>query len=31
LLAAGALFEQLTGLDRLLPILPREGTVPPSV
>jgi len=31
LLAAGALFEQLTGLDRMLPILPREGTVPPSV
>ena len=24
----GALFEQLTGLDRLLPIDPREGSVP---
>ncbi len=27
-LAAAALFEQLTGLDKLLPIDPREGTVP---
>jgi amidase len=27
-LAAAALFEQSTGLDRLLPIEPREGTVP---
>jgi amidase len=27
-LAAAALFEQLAGLDRLLPIDPREGTVP---
>jgi amidase len=27
-LGAAALFEQLTGLDRLLPIDPREGTVP---
>jgi len=27
-LAAAALFEQLSGLDRLLPIDPREGTVP---
>jgi amidase len=28
-LGAAWLFEQLTGLDRLLPIDPREGTVPP--
>jgi amidase len=28
-LAAAALFEQLSGLDKLLPIYPREGTVPP--
>ena len=28
-LAAAALFEGLTGLDRLLPIEPRGGTVPP--
>jgi amidase len=28
LLGAAALFEQLTGLDRLLPIDPRPGTVP---
>ncbi len=28
LLAAGALFEQLTRLDKLLPIDPREGVVP---
>jgi amidase len=28
-LGAARLFEQLTGLDRLLPIDPREGTVPP--
>jgi hypothetical protein len=27
-LAAAALFEQLSGLDKLLPIDPREGTVP---
>ena len=27
-LAAAALFEQLTGFDKLLPIEPREGTVP---
>jgi amidase len=27
-LAAAALFEQLAGLDKLLPIDPREGTVP---
>jgi amidase len=30
LLAAAALFEQLLGLDALLPIDPREGTVPPE-
>jgi amidase len=30
LLQAAALFEQLTGLDRLLPIDPRPGTVPPE-
>jgi amidase len=29
-LQAAALFERLTGLDRELPIMPREGTVPPS-
>ncbi|MGE0419639.1 MAG: amidase [Acetobacteraceae bacterium] len=29
-LAAAALFEQVTGLDRLLPIEPRPGTVPPG-
>ena len=29
-LQAAALFEQLTGLDKLLPIDPREGTVPPA-
>ena len=29
-LAAAALFEQLSGLDRLLPIDPRPGTVPPD-
>jgi amidase len=28
-LAAAAVFERLGGLDRLLPIDPREGTVPP--
>lgn len=28
-LQAAALFEDLTGLDRLLPIVPRAGTVPP--
>ena len=28
-LSTAWLFEQLTGLDRLLPIDPREGTVPP--
>ncbi len=27
-LAAAAVFEQLTGLDRLLPIMPRDGVVP---
>jgi hypothetical protein len=27
-MGAAWLFEQLTGLDRLLPIDPREGTVP---
>lgn len=29
-LAAAALFEQVMGLDRLLPIEPRPGTVPPG-
>jgi amidase len=29
-LAAGALFERLTSLDRHLPIDPRSGTVPPN-
>lgn len=29
-LRAGWLFEQLTGLDKLLPIDPRAGTVPPG-
>ena len=28
-LAAAALFEGLTGLDRMVPIAPREGVVPP--
>ncbi|HEY1383020.1 MAG TPA: amidase family protein, partial [Dongiaceae bacterium] len=28
-LGAATLFEQLAGLDKLLPIDPREGTVPP--
>ena len=28
--AAAALFEKLTRLDKLLPIDPREGTVPPA-
>jgi amidase len=28
-LAAAAVFERIVGLDRLLPILPREGEVPP--
>jgi amidase len=27
-LAAAALFERMSGLDRLLPIAPREGVVP---
>lgn len=31
LLQAAALYEKLLGLDRLLPIDPRPGTVPPSV
>lgn len=30
LLQAGARFEQLTGLDRLLPVDPKPGTVPPQ-
>ncbi len=30
LLQAAALYEKLLGLDRLLPIDPRPGTVPPS-
>ena len=29
-LAAAALFEQMSGLDRLLPIEPRAGSVPPD-
>jgi amidase len=29
-MGAAWLFEQLTGLDRLLPIDPREGAVPPA-
>ncbi len=29
-LAAAAVFERIAGLDRLLPIDPREGTVPPA-
>jgi len=29
-LGAAAVFERITGLDRLLPIDPRAGTVPPS-
>ncbi|WP_137126465.1 amidase [Roseomonas sp. HF4] len=28
-LQVAALFERMTGLDRMLPITPREGTVPP--
>jgi amidase len=31
LLAAGALYEEETGLARQLPIYPRSGTVPPVV
>lgn len=31
LLAAASLYEKLAGLDRLLPIDPKPGTVPPSV
>ena len=31
LLQAASLFEELVGLDRLLPIDPKPGTVPPSV
>jgi len=30
LLAAGAAFEELTGLDKLVPIAPRSGKVPPA-
>ena len=30
LLAASALFEQESGLDKLVPILPKAGTVPPG-
>jgi amidase len=30
LLAAGAAFETLTGLDRMVPIDPRPGMVPPG-
>ena len=30
LLQAAALYEKLVGFDRLLPIDPRPGTVPPS-
>ena len=29
-LAAAAVFERIMGLDRLLPIDPRPGTVPPA-
>ena len=29
-LSVAAAFEQLTGLDRMLPVDPREGTVPPG-
>ena len=29
LLAAGALFEEMTGLDRQVPIDPKPGIVPP--
>ena len=31
LLQAASLYEKLVGLDRLLPIDPKPGTVPPSV
>ena len=31
LLQAAALYEKLVGLDALLPIDPKPGTVPPSV
>jgi len=31
LLQAAALFEQLLGLDRLLPVESKPGTVPPSI
>jgi amidase len=31
LLQAAALFEQQLGLDRLLPIDPRPGSVPPAI
>ncbi|NJO33808.1 MAG: hypothetical protein HC869_12325 [Rhodospirillales bacterium] len=30
LLAAGALFEEMTGLDRHVPIDPKPGIVPPA-
>jgi amidase len=30
LLSAGAAFEELMGLDKLVPIDPRAGTVPPA-
>jgi amidase len=30
LLQAASLYERLVGLDRLLPIDPKPGTVPPS-
>ena len=30
LLQAASLYEKLVGLDRLLPIDPKPGTVPPS-
>jgi hypothetical protein len=29
LLSAGALFEEMTGLDRPVPIDPKPGAVPP--
>jgi amidase len=30
LLEAAALFEQVTGLNRLLPMAPKPGVVPPA-
>jgi amidase len=31
LLQAAILFEQLLGLDQLLPVDPKPGTVPPTI